>query len=431
MEPRKWTSKEGIEYWVEDLEEGGRRVWKATDPQTVWLFTAAQVQAAGEAGAKGRSRQEQEAEEARKLEEDRVTLGRRAVELGLMAEAGTPKVKITGGAWAKMLWFCLKDNVEISGFGISRPGQLLTIDEFVTVKQEVSVASIKLDDVAVADFFEDQVAAGRKPVEFGRIWLHTHPGNGVQPSGPDLETFREVFGKCDWALMLILGRKGAMSARLRVAGTGRDWLLDVEVEGMDGWAAEYDKHVQREAFVPRGGYFGDQDWEFSWDNWRNGEQGKDDLRGILHKFEWGVAARELGDQRLGELFEALYPEQMAKHKTWREVLKRVSSPEELEILKAVRERHTAQPPKSNGEEEAPKLGLSGLDRLFNGLGGTRWRSLVSTWGEQTVRQLVEDALYATWWGVEGQEWVVALGNLPAEARMDVLEDVEDQLELEV
>ena len=66
--------------------------------------------------------------------------------------------------------------------------------------QDVTVASIAFDDLAVADFFETQVDAGRKPEQFGRIWLHTHPGNSAQPSGTDEETFYRVFGHCQWAV---------------------------------------------------------------------------------------------------------------------------------------------------------------------------------------------------------------------------------------
>ncbi len=79
-------------------------------------------------------------------------------------------------AWAKLLHFRDRGQTEIGGFGISKPDDLLFVHDFLTVKQEVTVASVSFDDNAVADFFEDQVDAGRKPEQFGRIWLHIGVG---------------------------------------------------------------------------------------------------------------------------------------------------------------------------------------------------------------------------------------------------------------
>ena len=42
------------------------------------------------------------------------------------------------------------------------------------MKQEVPVASIEFDDNAVADFFDAQVDAGRKPEQFAK-WLRRLP----------------------------------------------------------------------------------------------------------------------------------------------------------------------------------------------------------------------------------------------------------------
>lgn len=74
---------------------------------------------------------------------------------------------------------------------------------------------MSLDDGAVADLFDRMADAGIPPARFARIWLHTHPGVSVEPSGIDEETFHRVFGGCDWAVMAILGRTGKTSARLR------------------------------------------------------------------------------------------------------------------------------------------------------------------------------------------------------------------------
>src|SRR5437870_2317239 len=73
-------------------------------------------------------------------------------------------------------------------------------------------------DTEVGGFCEASVDAGLTPDRFARVWLHTHPGSSVTPSGTDEDTFARVFGRCDWAVMFILGRTGRTSARLAFSG---------------------------------------------------------------------------------------------------------------------------------------------------------------------------------------------------------------------
>jgi hypothetical protein len=113
----------------------------------------------------------------------------------------------------------------------------------------------------VADFFEAQVDKGRKPEQFARIWLHTHPGDSPTPSGTDEHTFMDVFGRCDWAVMFVLAQGGKTYARLRFnVGPGGDVLIPAEIEfarqfpGSDhpAWAAEYDRNIQSLALTDVG-----------------------------------------------------------------------------------------------------------------------------------------------------------------------------------
>ena len=164
-----------------------------------------------------------------------------------------PILRFTPTAWAKLLFFRDRGTTEIGGFAITQPDDLLCVVDFVTVKQEVSVASVSFDDEAVADFFETQVDAGRRPEQFARIWLHTHPGNSPEPSFTDEETFHRVFGKCEWALMFVLARNGKTSARLRFnVGPKGQILVPVQVTYTDpfpatdheAWEAEYQTNIK-------------------------------------------------------------------------------------------------------------------------------------------------------------------------------------------
>jgi len=119
------------------------------------------------------------------------------------------------------------------------------------------MASVSFEDEAVAEFFEAQVDAGRRPEQFGRIWLHTHPGDSPQPSMVDEETFDRVFGRCDWAVMFVLGRGGKTYARLRFnVGPGGEGVIPVEVDygrefgptDHEAWLEEYKANVQPESW---------------------------------------------------------------------------------------------------------------------------------------------------------------------------------------
>jgi hypothetical protein len=120
---------------------------------------------------------------------------------------------------------------------------------------------VAFDDAAVADFFEAQVDAGRKPEQFARLWLHSHPGDSPVPSGTDAHTFMDVFGRCDWAVMFVLAQGGKTYARLRFnVGPGGDVLIPAEIDftrpfaGSDhvAWAAEYDRNIQSLALTELG-----------------------------------------------------------------------------------------------------------------------------------------------------------------------------------
>ena len=156
-------------------------------------------------------------------------------------------------AWAKLKYFRDAGQNEVGGFAVTAADDLLRVEQFVTVKQETSVVSVEFDDEAVADFFDAQVDAGRRPEQFGRCWLHTHPGDSPTPSGTDEETFHRVFGKCQWAVMFILARNDKAFARLRFnVGPGGQMDLPVQVdysqafEASDGsaWREEYEANIE-------------------------------------------------------------------------------------------------------------------------------------------------------------------------------------------
>jgi proteasome lid subunit RPN8/RPN11 len=163
-------------------------------------------------------------------------------------------------AWAKLLYFRDKSQNEVGGFGITAPDDLLFIQDFLTVKQEVTCVSVKFDDDAVSKFFDEQVDLGRKPEQFARIWLHTHPGDSPDPSPTDEATFKRVFGGCQWAVMAVVAQDDSTYARLSFnIGPGSQILIPTEADysrefgatDHSAWDAEYEVDVKATEWLSR------------------------------------------------------------------------------------------------------------------------------------------------------------------------------------
>ncbi len=130
--------------------------------------------------------------------------------------------------------------------------------EFVTVKQQVTAVSVKFDDESVADLFENQVDLGRKPEQFARIWLHSHPGSSPEPSIIDEETFERVFGGCQWAVMFVVAQNNKTYTKLSFnVGPGGQVLIPVGIDysqdfgptNQELWDSEYSANVKAEEWL--------------------------------------------------------------------------------------------------------------------------------------------------------------------------------------
>ena len=181
-----------------------------------------------------------------------------------------PTLRFSPTAWAKLLFLRDLGDTEVGGFGITRTDDLLYIEDVVLVKQTCSSVTVAFEDDAVAEFFDRQIDAGRRPEQFGRIWIHTHPGDCANPSSVDEETFARVFARSDWAVMVIVACGGQTYARLRFhVGPGGSLLLPLAVDYRrpfaasqhDEWTDEYITCVHLEPFHSYSARF--DDWNSS------------------------------------------------------------------------------------------------------------------------------------------------------------------------
>ena len=198
-----------------------------------------------------------------------------------------PSIRFTPYAWAKLLFLRDAGDTEIGGFGITSADDLLLVEDVQLVRQVCTEVTVKFDDDSVADFFDEQIDAGRRPEQFGRIWVHTHPGFSAEPSATDEESFDRCFGSSDWAVMFILARGGDAYSRLRFnVGPETSQRMNVEVDystgfdasAEDAWAHEFEANVKK--FVPPASKkprrpalsrFGDLDPDFDFDPFASDE----------------------------------------------------------------------------------------------------------------------------------------------------------------
>lgn len=166
-----------------------------------------------------------------------------------------PSLRFTPYAWAKLQFLRDQGRTEIGGFGIATEGDPLLIQDLTLVGQSCTAVTVRFDDQAVADYFDQQIDLGRRPETFARVWIHTHPGESALPSRTDERTFHRVFGNCEWAVMSILARGGDCTARLRFnSGPGADipidtrldWTLGFPGSCMERWSQEYLECVRPE-----------------------------------------------------------------------------------------------------------------------------------------------------------------------------------------
>ena len=191
-----------------------------------------------------------------------------------------PSLRFSPYAWGKLLFLRDRGETEIGGFGLAAADDPLLIHDILLVKQRTTITTVVFDDSAVADMFDALVDQGLKPEQFGRVWIHTHPGNCPLPSSVDEATFRRVFGRTDWSVMAIVARNDASYARLSFhVGLGGALEIPVRVDygqpfaGADGalWQQEYLAHV-REVELPSpapahvgGGLWGEEPNPYNWD----------------------------------------------------------------------------------------------------------------------------------------------------------------------
>jgi hypothetical protein len=141
----------------------------------------------------------------------------------------------------------------VGGFGISSEHDLFLVEDVRLIRQNGTAMTVAFEDEAVADFFDDEIDQGRQPERFGRVWVHTHPGNCAEPSSTDEETLARVFDSASWSVMFILAQGGETYARLKfgcgpsaelLVPVAIDWDASFPASNQEAWEQEYELCVR-------------------------------------------------------------------------------------------------------------------------------------------------------------------------------------------
>src|SRR5688500_16898225 len=83
-----------------------------------------------------------------------------------MPKTVAKSLRLTPYAGAKLLYLRDLGNSEVGGFGISSASDLLLVEDICLIQQLCSEVTVRFDDQAVADYFDQQVDAGLPPERF-------------------------------------------------------------------------------------------------------------------------------------------------------------------------------------------------------------------------------------------------------------------------
>lgn len=174
-------------------------------------------------------------------------------------ETRVPELYFTPYSWAKLNFMRDAGKTEVGGFGVC-PTIPTVIEDLYMPTQECSVAFCEFDDLGIREMYKElDGEKGYHPLNFSRIWIHTHPGSSPEPSGQDEETFRERFSDSDWAIMFILARGGESYARLKLNSKSLqpiemkmkvfvDWGRSFPAADHENWKREYLAKVREKTY---------------------------------------------------------------------------------------------------------------------------------------------------------------------------------------
>jgi len=184
-----------------------------------------------------------------------------------MTRRSKPRFRLSPYVRAKIGYFLDLGDTEISFFGITKEDDPMAVIDIWLPDQACTSCSTVMDDDSIANWMDDMAMAGYHPDRYSCVWMHTHPGDGPNPSGTDEDTFAKVFGRKSLAVMYILARGGRDYCRIQwnhqlngglvgsdeVIQTEIDWSLPFGASDHAAWDEDFKRVVEHRSTVIVGG----------------------------------------------------------------------------------------------------------------------------------------------------------------------------------
>jgi len=135
-------------------------------------------------------------------------------------------------------------DTEISFLGkVERKDDILTVVDFVLLKQQVSYASTILDKEELGKFYESLMDKGENPSDW-KVWIHSHAAMVAVFSTTDEDTIKSFDLEVptdNWFLSIVMNHAGDLNARVDVF-----YPLHVTLEKLE-WDISFDDPILMQA----------------------------------------------------------------------------------------------------------------------------------------------------------------------------------------
>ncbi len=170
--------------------------------------------------------------------------------------AGIPELRtlsLSPTAWSKLRYFRELEDVEVGGFLISAPYDLMYIEDVRLVRQKSSRFNTEIDRAGMNEFFAEMVAENLPDESYAHAFFRTHRDDDPELMDRDEELLEHLLGERTWSILLNLTTGDRVSARMHFnVGPGAVVVLDVRVAfhrpfsagDHDAWRAEFDRNVE-------------------------------------------------------------------------------------------------------------------------------------------------------------------------------------------
>lgn len=127
-----------------------------------------------------------------------------------------PQITFSLEAWITVLMARNEVKTEITMFGVTDENDPTRVVSIEFVKHEATTGTVEFDDDALAEYTARMAGDGIAPWRCRRVWIHTHPGDSVEPSTTDWGTFWEHFDDVPWGVMVIVGQGGSVGCHMNI-----------------------------------------------------------------------------------------------------------------------------------------------------------------------------------------------------------------------